>query len=297
MSFKDKVVVVTGSSSGIGAATAKAFAKEGAKVALVGRRAERLKQVERECEILSGASHLTLVADVSKDDEARAIISKTVERYGRLDVLVNNAGIVSVKTILDPDYVTEFDRIMGTNLRAAVVVTNAALPHLVKTKGNIVNVSSIAGTSPTAMCSHYAASKAGLDHFREEAGKSLPLGFISKSEEVADLILYLASEKAKSITGSTNSYLSNQNFLILSNDNGRGGFSNRGQHQEHQLEQRAYAPCDLNFLALYRDFDEETTDSSSFEEFMNLQQEERVEEEEIKQDMTDEVDVEEYGSD
>ncbi|GBP85327.1 3-oxoacyl-[acyl-carrier-protein] reductase FabG [Eumeta japonica] len=240
MSFKDKVVIVTGSSSGIGAATAKLFAREGAKVTLVGRNVNKLKNIERECTELGGVQPLTIVADVSKDEEAKAIVQKTVEHHGKLDVLVNNAGIGSFSSILDTNYMTEFDRIITTNLRAVVVTTNAALPHLIQSKGNIINISSISGVCPTPAMSHYCTSKAALDHFSrsiaaevaskgvrvnivspgpvktdithtmgisdeqvEIMGKSTPLGFLIKSEEVGELVLYLASSKAKSITGST----------------------------------------------------------------------------------------------
>ncbi|GBP85329.1 3-oxoacyl-[acyl-carrier-protein] reductase FabG [Eumeta japonica] len=240
MSFKDKVVIVTGSSSGIGAATAKLFAREGAKVTLVGRNVDKLKNIERECTELGGVQPLTIVADVSNDEEAKAIVQKTVELHGKLDILVNNAGIGSFSSILDTNYMTEFDRIMATNLRAVVVITNSALPYLIQSKGNIINVSSIAALNPTPAVSPYCTSKAALDHFSrsvaaevaskgvrvnivspgpvktdmnqtvgvsdeqmEMLAKSTPLGFIIKSEEVGELILYLASDKAKSITGST----------------------------------------------------------------------------------------------
>ncbi|GBP85328.1 Glucose 1-dehydrogenase A [Eumeta japonica] len=196
--------------------------------------------IERECEDLGGVQPLTIVADVSKDEEAKAIVQKTVEHHGKLDVLVNNAGIGSFSSILDTNYVTEFDRIMATNLRAAVVTTNAALPYLIESKGNIINISSISGVCPTPAMSHYGTSKAALDHFSrsvaaeaafkgvrvnivspgpaktdmnqtmdvsdeqvEMLGKSTPLGFLIKSEEIGELVLYLSSDKAKSITGST----------------------------------------------------------------------------------------------
>ncbi|GBP85330.1 Glucose 1-dehydrogenase [Eumeta japonica] len=239
MSFTNKVVIVTGASAGIGAATAKLFAKEGVKLSLVGRNVQKLKETEKECKALSGLEPLSIVADLSNEDEARGVISKAIERFGKLDVLVNNAGVSGLTSILDPSYVAEFDRIQTTNIRAVVVLTHAALPHLIKTKGNIVNVSSIASLTPAATLSPYCTSKTALNQFSRcialevgpkgvrvnivapgpvnteihkstgmtdeqiaESGNHMPLGFLTESEEIGDMILYLASEKAKSITGS-----------------------------------------------------------------------------------------------
>ncbi|GBP08336.1 Glucose 1-dehydrogenase 2 [Eumeta japonica] len=240
MSYEGKVVIVTGSSAGIGAAAAKLFAQEGAKLTLTGRDVERLRQVESECERLSGVRPLVIAADVCADDAARAVVDGTAEHFGRIDVLVNNAGTSSITNILAPDYLVEYDRIMATNLRAAVVITHAALPHLVKTKGNIINVSSMGGMSPAAGIGHYCTSKAALDQFsrcvalkvapkgvrintinpgpvrlnifrsiclsneqRQANEKHLPSEFILEPEEVGNLMLYLASDKARSITGSS----------------------------------------------------------------------------------------------
>lgn len=244
MSFSDKVVIVTGASSGIGAATAKLFAQEKAHVTMVGRNVEKLTNVSNDIKTKTGVEPLVVVADVSKEDEARGIVEKTIQKYGKLDILINNAGVVAYTSIFNEDYLKEFDRIMGINLRAVVVMTHAAAGHLVKTKGNIVNVSSIGSTLSSALLSVYGSSKAGLDHFsrcialefakegvrvnvvnpgpvktdigltlgntREEleagyveASTKTPLKLISESEEVADIIAYLASDKAKSITGAT----------------------------------------------------------------------------------------------
>ncbi|GBP85338.1 11-beta-hydroxysteroid dehydrogenase-like 2 [Eumeta japonica] len=134
MSFTNKVVIVTGSSSGIGASTAILFAREGAKVTITGRNVEKLNKVEKEIDKLTGNKPLAIVADISKEDDAIGIVNKTVSHFGKLDVLVNNAGVVSYRGIFDSDYLTEFDRIMSTNLRAAATMTYAAMPHLVTTR-------------------------------------------------------------------------------------------------------------------------------------------------------------------
>lgn len=243
MSFSNKVVIVTGASSGIGAATAKIFAKEKANVVIIARNVEKLNSVAKDIKHSSGTEPFVIIADISKDVEVRSIVERTIEKYGKIDVLINNAGIISFKNIYADDFVEDFDRIMSTNLRGTVVLTHAAIPHLIKTKGNIINVSSIGSFVPYPMFPAYVTSKAGMDHFsrsialqlaekgvrvnlvnpgpvktdinmnalgvsREESEKLFkksefvtPLKLISESEEIGDLIAFLASDKAKSITG------------------------------------------------------------------------------------------------
>ncbi|CAH1638082.1 unnamed protein product [Spodoptera littoralis] len=239
MSFQDKVVIVTGASSGIGAATAIKFAEEGANVALVGRKQEKLNNVAKKC-----GNPLIIAADVSNDEDAKRIIEETIKRFGKIDVLVNNAGIGGVTKILDEGVIKVFDQIMNTNLRSAVVLTHLAAPHLVKTKGNIINISSVAAYRVTRGYSAYSTSKAGMDHFtravalelaphgvrvnvinpgpvktdiienmgatKEAADaafdnllKATALSRVSDSEEIADLVLFTSSEKSKAITGSS----------------------------------------------------------------------------------------------
>ncbi|XP_028157589.1 uncharacterized protein LOC114350845 [Ostrinia furnacalis] len=238
MSFASKVVLVTGASSGIGATTAVSFCKEGANVVIVGRNEAKLKDVAKKCAGVGNAPFL-VKADVSNDNDARRIISETLKKFGKLDVLVNNAGVAEYGSILDGKVLESFDKIIPINLRAVVHMTMLAAPHLVKTKGNIVNVSSIAGQKHIFVASNvYSVSKAAVDHFtrgsalelaskgvrvnaispgpvetdmmtsftteseKETQGIRTPLGRMSKAEEIADLILYVASDKAKGITGS-----------------------------------------------------------------------------------------------
>ncbi|KOB75772.1 Short-chain dehydrogenase [Operophtera brumata] len=244
MSFQNKVVLVTGASSGIGAATAIAFAAQGASVSLVGRNETKLAQIAKICE-QKGSKPLVIAADVTNDADAKRIMNDTVKHYGTLDVLVNNAGIFAPTSIFSPDALEGFDRIMTTNLRSIVQLTHLAVPHLVKSKGNIVNVSSI--VSLGILFDHsfaYNTSKAGMDHFTrsvalelskhgvrvntvnpgqvktditQNAGipkeqevvmmaaiaKSTPLQRMGAPEEIADLIMFLSSDKARGITGST----------------------------------------------------------------------------------------------
>ena len=240
MSFQDKVVIVTGGSSGIGAATAIKFVEEGAKVAIVGRNKEKLESVAKKCK-----NPLVIIADLSKDEDVKRVINETLKKFGKLDVLVNNAGFAQSASITADHAMTVFDNVMSTNLRSVVYLTNLAAPHLVKTKGNIVNVSSIAALRALAKESFsYSTSKAGLDHFSRSVAQELAphgvrvnivnpgpvrtdiienmgatgemaeavykymqemtaLNRISVPEEIADVILFLASDKAKAITGSS----------------------------------------------------------------------------------------------
>lgn len=242
MSFKGKVVLVTGASSGIGAAAAIQFAEQGAKVSMVGRNEKKLQNVSAKCEKV-GTKPLVINADVTKDEDVKRIIKDTIKHYGKLDVLVNNAGTGTPCSILAPDAMKEFDYIMALNLRAPVYLTNLAAPYIVESKGNIINISSIASERALVQLGFaYCTSKAGLDHFTrcvalelapkgvrvnsinpgpvrtdiikhfvtdeskeqemwEAAAKATALGRVSQSEEIGDLILYLASDKARSITG------------------------------------------------------------------------------------------------
>lgn len=237
LNLKDKVVIVTGASSGIGATTATIFAREGANVVITGRNEANLNAVAEKCAKI-GKKALAIKADVTKDNEAARVINKTIEKFGKVDVLVNNAGILRCSSILDTDVVAVFDEVMNTNLRSVVVLISQAAPHLIKTKGNIINVSSIAGSKQNPTHSAYCTSKAALNHFTrvialelsgngvrvntvspgpvetpifETAGSGLSwddlkahtaLGKITQPEEVGELIVYLASDKAGSITGS-----------------------------------------------------------------------------------------------
>lgn len=242
MSFSKKVVIVTGGSSGIGAATALEFVKEGADVAIIGRNESRLNDVAEKCSKV-GKQPLIIKADVSKDEEAKLIVEKTVNTYGKIDVLVNNAGVLNYAEVTDEKLVKVCDTIMNINFRSIVVLTNLAAPYLIKSKGNIVNISSIAGSSVLNDLGFgyaaYCSSKAALNQFSRSCAMELAehgvrvnivspgpvetsiiatagfdldwnvikdnntaLKILTQPVEVADIVLYLASDKAKSITGS-----------------------------------------------------------------------------------------------
>ncbi|XP_049878988.1 A-factor type gamma-butyrolactone 1'-reductase (1S-forming)-like [Pectinophora gossypiella] len=249
MSFSNKVVLVTGASSGIGAATAILFAKEGANVAIVGRNQTKLTKISEECE-KHGKMPLVINADVSKDEEAENIIKQTVEKYGRLDVLVNSAGISKFGSILDGKIVPVYDEVMNTNLRAIINLTTLSAPYLVESKGNVVNISSTGAelVPKVPQFIPYCVSKAALEHFTRGAALELSssgvrvnvvrpgpvrtdmiensgfpgtwdtfkagtaLDRVSEPMEIAELVLFLASEKAKGITGSV--FTSDNGYLL-----------------------------------------------------------------------------------
>uniref|UniRef100_A0AC34RN16 Uncharacterized protein n=1 Tax=Panagrolaimus sp. JU765 TaxID=591449 RepID=A0AC34RN16_9BILA len=167
--FDGKVVIVTGSSSGIGQAVILAFSKEGASVVLHGTNGERIEETRKLLEQLgvSGAKLLIVQGDISDENVQDRLIEETVEKFGRIDVLINNAGLTK-KDGTDYHSVESFDYVMKVNLRAPFRLTQLALPHLEKTKGNIINTSSIASTVKTfehPMLTVYGMSKAALDTF------------------------------------------------------------------------------------------------------------------------------------
>ncbi|XP_052751969.1 3-oxoacyl-[acyl-carrier-protein] reductase FabG-like [Galleria mellonella] len=238
MSFTNKVVVVTGAGSGIGAAAALQFAAEGARVVLVDRDEARLRDVRAQCP-RHDQELLLLAADIAREDEAHRIIQETVNKFGKLDVLVNCAGIFRMGSVLEGSIMKTFDEVMNVNLRALILLTTLATPHLVESKGNIVNISSVAAVMALgAENAVYSISKAGVEHFTRGAALELgasgvrvnavrpgpvrtrilensgtkitcddwtpltKIGRISEPQEIADVILYLANDNAKGITGS-----------------------------------------------------------------------------------------------
>ncbi|WP_068874028.1 MULTISPECIES: SDR family NAD(P)-dependent oxidoreductase [unclassified Phenylobacterium] len=165
MRFADKVVIVTGSTSGIGLATAAAFAAEGAQVTLVGRGREKGQAAQSavEARAQDGGGAMFVPADLSRPEEARRVVSATLERHRRVDVLVNNAAMMTFAPILDlPE--ADWDRVIAVNLKAAFLLAQAAAPHM-PPGGSIVNVSSVHAQATGPLVVPYAASKGGLEAF------------------------------------------------------------------------------------------------------------------------------------
>jgi NADP-dependent 3-hydroxy acid dehydrogenase YdfG len=166
------VALVTGASSGIGEATAQRLAEDGASVVLVARRADRLEALAAEIE-QTGGSALAVQADITDRAQAEAAVQQSVERFGRLDVLVNNAGLMLLGPVVgaDPD---EWDRMIAVNAQGLLYITHAALPHLLKAAENgprqvadIVNISSIAGRVASNGYGVYNLTKFGVNGFTE----------------------------------------------------------------------------------------------------------------------------------
>lgn len=165
MSFEGKVILITGASSGIGAACAEYFAKEGAMLSLVGRSAEKFDMVVgRIKESGVEADPLVILADVTVD--AERIMNETVGKYGRLDILINSAGIGILGSI-ETTILDDFDAIMAINVRAILQLTQLAVPYLIETQGNVVNVSSVCGMRPFENFLSYCMSKAALNQFSD----------------------------------------------------------------------------------------------------------------------------------
>jgi NAD(P)-dependent dehydrogenase (short-subunit alcohol dehydrogenase family) len=237
-----RAALVTGATSGIGRATALRFAEEGARVALVARSAEGLKEVAGEIKS-NGGEAVEISADVMNESDARRAVAETVERFGGLDVLVNAAGIISNGTV-ENTALADWDAMMNVNLRSVFYLMQLSAPHLEKRPGSVVNVSSVTGLRAFPGVLAYCVSKAGVDQltrcaalelapkgvrvnavnpgvvvteihrrggmneenyaaFLERSKTTHPIGRVGTPEEVAELILYLASDRAAWITGAT----------------------------------------------------------------------------------------------
>ncbi len=164
--FKDKVVIITGASSGIGQALALRLADEGARLVLAARNAERLEAVTATCR-LRGAQAIALPTDVADEASCQALIQQGCETYSRLDMLVNNAGMAVVSKLEDLPDLRLFQQVMDVNFRGAVACTYYALPHLKQSQGRIVNVASLGGLVAIPYNSSYCASKFAMVGFSD----------------------------------------------------------------------------------------------------------------------------------
>lgn len=232
--FADKVVVITGAGSGIGAASAQRFAAEGASVVLVGRTEEKLQKVQ---EALPAGKHLVVPCDVSDAEQVRQLSEKVNQHYGRADVLVNNAGSIVQGKIheVSPD---DWKKLMGTDLDGVYYCTHYFMPALLKTKGNVVNISSVSGLGGDWGMSVYNAAKGAVTNFTralamdygsdgvrvnaicpgftftdltEDAKQDeellarfydrIPLRRAGEADDIASAIVFIASDDARYITG------------------------------------------------------------------------------------------------
>lgn len=163
--MKDKVVIITGASSGIGLATAWEFSRLGAKVILAARSTELLQNIETEIKN-AGFEAYAITTDVTHEEECRKLVEATIEKYGRLDILVNNAGI-SMRALFRDVNIDVLKKLFDVNFWGAVHCTKYALPHLIRNRGSVVGVSSVAGFVGLPGRTGYSASKYALHGFLE----------------------------------------------------------------------------------------------------------------------------------
>ncbi|XP_028166638.1 uncharacterized protein LOC114357292 isoform X8 [Ostrinia furnacalis] len=213
--FTNKVVLVTGASAGIGEAIALLFAKLGAKLAIVGRDAGNLGSVAKRCQAEKGLAPLAIVADLATDAGCDKTAKDTLVHFGRLDVLINNVG-VGARTCIQRADMETFDRVFSTNVRGVYNLTRQLVPALIKSKGNIVNISSIAGTCVSVGSLPYGMSKISkfvqrlTDYTEEqyqawlqEASGSIPLGRVCSGEDIAKMVAHLASDELSALVTGT----------------------------------------------------------------------------------------------
>ncbi len=163
--MKNKVVIVTGASSGIGKACVYRFANQGAKVVFAARNLEKLKEIEKDL-TARNKDVMAVQTDVSDEEACKQLIDKTVEKYNKIDVLLNNAGI-SMRGLFADTNIDVLKKIMDINFWGTVYCTKYALPHLLKTKGSVIGVSSIAGFQGLPGRTGYSSSKFALHGFLE----------------------------------------------------------------------------------------------------------------------------------
>jgi len=163
--FRDKVVIVTGASTGIGRAIAKEFARNGSKVVLAARSLDKLMSLEKEIRD-EGFEALSCVTDVTSEEECRRLTETAVGKYGTIHILINNAGI-SMRALFEDVDISVLKRLMDVNFWGTVYCTKYALPYIVRNRGSIVGVSSVAGFHGLPGRTGYSASKFAMHGFLE----------------------------------------------------------------------------------------------------------------------------------
>jgi NAD(P)-dependent dehydrogenase (short-subunit alcohol dehydrogenase family) len=220
MKLQDKVAIITGAGRGIGKAVAQHYGREGAKLALCARTAGELEQTVKELRAAKVEAE-GWVCDVSVEEPVSDFVNHAKAKFGRVDVLVNNAGVMTRPTPTTELDVKKWDYTIAVNLRGPFLITQAVLPILLKQKcGSIINVSSMIGRGAYANFLAYATSKWGLEGFSQTLAaevrganirvNSVEPGYVatkltgysgSKPESVTDVFVYLASDESKSVTG------------------------------------------------------------------------------------------------
>mgnify|MGYP002776989601 CR=1 FL=1 len=234
--FANKVVLITGATSGIGKTTAEMFAKQGAKVFFCGRRENLGKQVESNIRSTGGEATY-MKADVRNAEEVKAFVEACVAKYGQLDIAFNNAGVDYPPQPIANTLIAEFDDLMNTNARGVFLGMKYEIPHLLKTNGAIINVASIGGERAFPNIVGYGTSKAAVIHMTKMAAQEYgklrinvvspgaietamldrvkrdwkvseeqlvapyPMKRVGTPEEVANLVLWLASDAASYVSG------------------------------------------------------------------------------------------------
>jgi short-subunit dehydrogenase len=166
VAFTDQVIIITGASEGIGAELARQLSVEKPRLVLAARSAERLEAVAADCRA-RGAQALVHMTDVTDDTQCRVLIERAVDAFGRIDALVNNAGVSMHAWFEDTTDFSTYERLLRVNFLSCVALTRFALPHLKKSRGLIVGVSSMAGKTGVPARTAYCASKFALGGFFE----------------------------------------------------------------------------------------------------------------------------------
>ncbi len=164
MNFNGKAIILTGASSGIGRELAIALARQGAKLSLAARQTEALEQTAHQCH-QSGGTAIAVTTDVTHPSECQHLIEQTIDTFGHIDCLVNNAGTTFISRFDDVSDLSTFEKVMQVNYLGAVYCTHAALPHLKQHQGLLVAISSLCGKMGVPTRSGYVASKHALQGF------------------------------------------------------------------------------------------------------------------------------------
>jgi short-subunit dehydrogenase len=163
--MKDKVVIITGGSSGIGQALASRFGAAGSRLVITGRKKTQLEDAAQDLRN-AGVEVVTVVADVSVEADCANVVNSTIQQYGKVDVLINNAGI-SMRALFEDIQLDVFRKVMDVNFYGMIYMTKYALPHILKSEGSIVGISSVNGKRATPARSAYSASKFAMIGFLE----------------------------------------------------------------------------------------------------------------------------------